>query len=57
MPPLAVLLVKGPYLKKYDLSCVRRMGCGAAPLSDDVLDELHTQFRGNVDIRQGIHHI
>ena len=53
VPPLAVLLIKGKYLKKYDLSHVQMIVCGAAPLSDDVLEELHSQFRGKVDIRQG----
>jgi len=36
VPPLIVFLAKHPLVAKYDLSSVRRVGCGAAPLSKEV---------------------
>mgnify|MGYP005981171415 CR=1 FL=1 len=34
-PPLIVLLAKSPLVAKYDLSCVKEVTSGAAPLSKD----------------------
>ncbi|KAK6167707.1 hypothetical protein SNE40_021671 [Patella caerulea] len=36
VPPVMVLLAKAPEVKNYDLTCVRRVLCGAAPLSKDI---------------------
>lgn len=33
VPPLMTFLAKHPLVDKYDLSSVKRVGCGAAPLS------------------------
>lgn len=35
-PPLAIFLAKTPKLEKYDISSVKKLGCGAAPLSKEV---------------------
>lgn len=52
VPPLMVFLAKHPLVAKYDLSSIRRIRCGAAPLSKDV--QLAVQRRLNVsDIKQG----
>ncbi|KAJ7645553.1 phenylacetyl-CoA ligase [Mycena polygramma] len=44
VPPQAVLLCKHPAVKKYDLSVVRYIMIGAAPLSDEVSEQLFTLF-------------
>ncbi|KAI7870765.1 hypothetical protein BDF14DRAFT_1769439 [Spinellus fusiger] len=41
VPPIAVLLAKDPRVRKYDLSSLCTIGCGAAPLSRNHIDELH----------------
>ncbi|KAF7346115.1 Phenylacetyl-CoA ligase [Mycena sanguinolenta] len=40
VPPQAVLLCKHPAVKKYDLSVIRFIMIGAAPLSDEVNEQL-----------------
>lgn len=40
VPPLAVWLIKTPLLDKYDLSCIRGVVLGAAPLSKDTEQKL-----------------
>ena len=40
VPPVVVFLAKHPMVKDYDLSSVKRVGSGAAPLAKDVEDEL-----------------
>lgn len=39
-PPLAVFLAKSSKVEKYDLSCVTEVYCGAAPLSEEIENEL-----------------
>ncbi|CAG9761517.1 unnamed protein product [Ceutorhynchus assimilis] len=51
-PPLAVFLAKTSLLDKYDLSCVNRILCGAAPLCKDVEEEVKRRLRCD-NIRQG----
>ena len=46
MPPVAVLLAKNPLVEKYDLTCVERAYCGAAPLSSDVEKEVLQKLKG-----------
>ncbi|KAK6167708.1 hypothetical protein SNE40_021672 [Patella caerulea] len=36
VPPVMVVLAKSPEVKNYDLTCVRKVMCGAAPLSKDI---------------------
>ncbi|KAF8208726.1 phenylacetyl-CoA ligase [Mycena galopus ATCC 62051] len=42
VPPQAVLLCKHPAVKKYDISGIRYIMIGAAPLSDEVNEKLFT---------------
>ena len=46
MPPVAVLLAKNPLVEKYDLTCVERAYCGAAPLSGDIEKEVLKKLKG-----------
>lgn len=46
-PPLAVFMEKSPKVLNYDLSSVKEIGCGAAPLSKNtemVLKKRYTFF-------------
>ena len=36
VPPIMVLLAKHPKVSEYDLSCVKTISCGAAPLSNEI---------------------
>lgn len=36
MPPLMIFLAKNPLVNNFDLSSVREITCGAAPLSPDI---------------------
>lgn len=40
VPPIAVLLSKSPAVKNYDLSSVRSLGSGAAPLGRETCVEV-----------------
>ncbi|KAI9320580.1 hypothetical protein BX666DRAFT_1909283 [Dichotomocladium elegans] len=40
VPPVAVALAKHPLVAKYDLSSIRTLGCGAAPLGKEHIDAL-----------------
>ncbi|KAJ0238239.1 4-coumarate--CoA ligase-like 9 [Hirschfeldia incana] len=51
-PPLIVALVKSELTKKYDLSSLRSLGCGGAPLGKDIAERFKRKFPG-VDIVQG----
>ncbi|KAK3325898.1 hypothetical protein B0H66DRAFT_549727 [Apodospora peruviana] len=54
VPPIVVLLVKHPETKKYDLSSIDTIGCGAAPLSSEVMREAEKLFPPEqVFFRQG----
>ena len=35
-PPVMIMLAKDPEVAKYDLSSVKRIFCGAAPLSHEI---------------------
>ncbi|RVX70429.1 hypothetical protein B0A52_05928 [Exophiala mesophila] len=49
-PPLLVMLSKRPEVASYDLSSLKDIICGAAPLSRELQNEISTRF--NVLIRQ-----
>ncbi|CAH8325596.1 unnamed protein product [Eruca vesicaria subsp. sativa] len=51
-PPLIVALVKSELTEKYDLSSLRSLGCGGAPLGKDIAERFKRKFPG-VDIVQG----
>lgn len=44
VPPIILHLARSPLLDIYDLSSVREIGCGAAPLSKEVEDQLKRRF-------------
>ena len=50
-PPLVVALVKSDLATKYDLSSLRLLGCGGAPLSDEVIKSFNAKFP-NVELTQ-----
>ncbi|TQD86461.1 hypothetical protein C1H46_027950 [Malus baccata] len=51
-PPLVVAMAKSELVKKYDLSSLRLLGCGGAPLGKDVVDRFREKFP-TVEIAQG----
>lgn len=52
--PIVVALAKHPAIKKFDLSSVEDIGCGAAPLGKEVSEQLQALWPpGKVNIRQG----
>lgn len=50
-PPILVMLSKRPETKKYDLSSLKYVLCGAAPLSKELQNDVSRRF--NVQINQG----
>ena len=44
VPPLLDFMAKSPMVEKYDLSSVRLIFCGAAPLSKISADQLMTKY-------------
>ncbi|KAL2065886.1 hypothetical protein VTL71DRAFT_3556 [Oculimacula yallundae] len=54
VPPIVVALAKSPLTKKYDLSSVRDLGSGAAPLGGDVIREAEALWpEGDRKLKQG----
>ncbi|OGE47291.1 hypothetical protein PENARI_c051G01122 [Penicillium arizonense] len=54
VPPVAVMLAKRPETKKFDLSSVRYIGSGAAPLSRELSQEVEDLWpQGTINIKQG----
>lgn len=50
-PPLVVALAKSPVVKRYDLSSLRLLGSGGAPLGKEVAENFQARFP-NVEILQ-----
>jgi len=50
-PPVIVMLVRRPETKKYDISSVKYIMCGAAPLSKELQNEVSSRY--NLIITQG----
>ncbi|CAG9818024.1 unnamed protein product [Phaedon cochleariae] len=44
-PPVLLFLLKSPMVKNYDLSCIKEMRSGAAPMGKDMEKELKSRFR------------
>ncbi|CAE6997725.1 hypothetical protein CFE70_000539 [Pyrenophora teres f. teres 0-1] len=44
VPPIIIRLVRDPLVDKYDLSHVQRFSSGAAPLSEEILQQLQEKF-------------
>lgn len=53
VPPLMVFLAKHPLVANYDLSSLRELLCGAAPLSKEVQDAVYARLPHLEAIRQG----
>ncbi|EED18480.1 4-coumarate-CoA ligase, putative [Talaromyces stipitatus ATCC 10500] len=54
VPPVVVMLAKSSEVKKFDLSSVRSVGSGAAPLSREVSEEVEKLWpKGVINIHQG----
>jgi len=54
VPPIVVALAKHPLARKHDLSSVEAIGCGAAPLGQEVADEVEKLWpSGRLQVRQG----
>lgn len=51
VPPVVLLLSKHPCVEKYDLSSIRMMNSGAAPLTKELVEALHK--RTNLKVKQG----
>ncbi|KAI9262783.1 hypothetical protein BY458DRAFT_438919 [Sporodiniella umbellata] len=51
VPPIAVLMTKSPIVSKYNLSSIRSMFCGAAPLGKEHIEAL--QKRIPSEVKQG----
>ena len=52
VPPLILFLAKNPMVDDYDLSALKDVICGAAPLSGDLAEEFQKRLKVPV-IRQG----
>lgn len=44
VPSIVVRLVNDPAVDAYDLTSVKRIACGAAPLGQEVIDQLHSKM-------------
>ena len=44
VPPTVVFLAKHPMVSNYDLSSIKGISSGAAPLSRDVIDEFNNRI-------------
>lgn len=51
VPPVVLLLVKHPVVDKYDLSSLRMMNSGAAPLTRELVDAVYKRLK--VPLKQG----
>jgi len=52
VPPMMLAICKNPLVQKYDLSSVKYIGCGSAPLSQALEEEVKTVLKGSI-ILQG----
>ena len=52
VPPLILFLTKSPLVDKYDLSSLKGISCGAAPLSENLELALEKRLT-NIYIKQG----
>ena len=50
VPPIILLLAKHPCVSKYDLSSLRMLNCGAAPLTKDLVEALYK--RAQIPVKQ-----
>ncbi|XP_051166632.1 luciferin 4-monooxygenase-like [Leptopilina boulardi] len=45
VPPLLVFLAKSPIVDEFDLSCVKQISCGAAPVSENIKEAVQKKFK------------
>ena len=53
VPPVVLLLAKSPVVAKYNLSSLRMLNSGAAPLTKDLVDAVYGRLK--IPIKQGEH--
>lgn len=53
VPPIITVLAKNPIVDRYDLSSLRSVGSGAAPLGQEVQDALRLRIGPNCRFQQG----
>src|SRR5947207_11744912 len=51
VPPVILLLAKHPVVEKYDLSSLRMLNSGAAPLTKELVDAMYRRIK--VPVKQG----
>lgn len=51
VPPVVLLLAKSPVVSKYDLSSIRMMNSGAAPLTKELVESLYERLK--IPVKQG----
>lgn len=51
VPPVILLLSKHPIIAKYDLSSIRMMNSGAAPLTKELVEALYKRLK--IPVKQG----
>lgn len=51
VPPVVLLLSKHPVVSKYDLSTIRMMNSGAAPLTKELVEAVHNRLK--IPVKQG----
>ncbi|KAM9978397.1 hypothetical protein ACTFIY_012162 [Dictyostelium cf. discoideum] len=52
VPPIAIKFAKSPIVDKFDLSSLRTLSCGAAPLGPEIEDLIKERFKGRLLIKQ-----
>ncbi|KAM9959959.1 hypothetical protein ACTFIW_007191 [Dictyostelium discoideum] len=52
VPPIAIIFAKSPIVDNFDLSSLRTLSCGAAPLGSEVEDLIKVRFKGRLLIKQ-----
>ncbi len=53
VPPIAVLMAKHPAVKKYDLSSLEHVGCGAGPVSRETAVLIEKRLGTGINVKQG----
>lgn len=51
VPPVILLLAKHPIIDQYDLSSLRMLNCGAAPLTEELVNSVYSRIK--VPVKQG----
>ncbi|KKZ65809.1 hypothetical protein EMCG_01194 [[Emmonsia] crescens] len=54
VPPVVVLLAKHPVVDKYNLSSLRLLNCGAAPLSRELVEAMYARIKTGVKQGYGL---